>query len=107
MNFPYIPKELVNHILDFDGQIKYRKGIYVNIIHKHDTRYSVIETIMKKKKQIMKTIELRDQGFYFEFHFDAYTDIGLCYDYNFSWHDIFEICYYDFRNDFTQNRTEI
>ena len=107
MNFPYIPKELVNTICDFYGKIKYRKGEYVNIIHKHDTRYTIIEPIIKKKQEIMKNIELSSKGFYFDFHFDANVDIGLCYDYHFSWHDTFEICYFDFRNELIQIRTLI
>ncbi len=108
MSFPYIPKELVNIVLEFDGQIQFRKGQYINIIHKYDTRYNIIELVMKKKMKIIKTIEIaRDRkGFYFEFQFD-HTEIGLCYDYNFSWHDTFEICYYDFRGgwDHIQIRT--
>lgn len=109
MQFPYIPKELVNIILEFDGQIKYRKGEYVNIIHKHDTRYKVFEPVINKKLKIMKTIEIgRDgKGFYFDFQFDGLNEVGLCYDCNFSWHDTFEICYYDFRGSYghSQMRT--
>lgn len=29
-----IPKDILNIILEYDGQIKYRKGVYVNIIIK-------------------------------------------------------------------------
>lgn len=31
MNFPYIHKELVNIILEFDGRIKYRNRKYVKV----------------------------------------------------------------------------
>ena len=51
MHFPYIPKELINIILEFDGKIKYRKGEYVNIIHKHDNRYNIIEPLIFEKKE--------------------------------------------------------
>jgi len=37
----YIPKELVNIILEYDGRIKYKKGKYINIIHKLDYRYNI------------------------------------------------------------------
>jgi len=109
MAFPYIPKELVNKILEFDGRIKYRKGEYINIIHKYDPRYEIIESLINKKKKIMKMIEMSGdgKGFYFEFNFDMHDDVGLCYDYNFSWHDTFEICYYDFRTGWDQMRTVI
>lgn len=107
MTFPYIPKELVNIVLQFYGRIKYRHGNYVNIIHKHDKRYNVLEPIINKKMKIIKNTCITDNklGFYFVFSFDIDDDIGLCYDYNFSWHDTFEICYYDSRNGLQQIRT--
>lgn len=30
MTFPYLPKELINIILEYDGRIKYRNGKYMN-----------------------------------------------------------------------------
>jgi hypothetical protein len=48
---------------------------------------------------IMQNIELSDAGFYFEFSFDTYKYVGLVYDYNFSYSNKFEICYYDTRNN--------
>jgi hypothetical protein len=30
MTFPYLPKELINIILEYDGRIKYRNGKYIN-----------------------------------------------------------------------------
>lgn len=108
MIVPYIPKELVNIILDYDGRISYKKGKYFNIIHKNDFRYDIINSILSKKMEIMKKMEIRDGiRYYFEISFDIDIRIGLCYDYNFSWKDTFEICYYDFRNgsDISQIRT--
>jgi hypothetical protein len=37
--------------------------------------------------------------FYFEIGFDTCLNVGLCYDYNFSYENNFEICYYDTRNN--------
>jgi hypothetical protein len=98
MLVPYIPKELLHIILEYDGRIKYRNGKYVNIIHKHDERFLIIKPLINKKMEIIKNIELVDTSFYFEFGFDS-VNVGLVYDYNFSFINRFEICYYDFRND--------
>jgi hypothetical protein len=102
----YIPRDLVNIILEYDGRIKYRNGEYVDIIHKHDDRYKMMEPIINKKKEIIKTIQTDDLGgFYFDLIFNTLYGVGLCYDYNFSYMDTFEICYYDFRNGLEQIRT--
>jgi hypothetical protein len=106
MIVPYIPKELINIIFEYDGRIKYRKGEYINIIHKNDVRYDIIQTVIVKKKKIMEQTELgNNSSFYFEFSFDICNGVGLCYDYNFSYNNKFEICYYDTRNGWEQIRT--
>jgi hypothetical protein len=99
MNFSYIPEELLHIILAYDGRIKYKNGKYINIIHKNDERYNIITPILTKKMEIMQNIELSEEGFYFEFSFDTYNNVGLVYDYNFSYANKFEICYYDTRNN--------
>lgn len=112
----YIPKELINLILEYDGRIqyrlkydeklKYRKGTYVNIIHKNDARKNIIKPIINKKIKILKHHILFDKkdnsSFYFEFAFDADNRIGLCFDYNFSFDNKFEICYYNTRTGLEQ-----
>jgi len=104
----YIPKELINIILKYDGRINYRKGIYVNIIHKYDSRLDIINPIIIKKLQIIKNMEIQAQRFYCEFGFDKDERIGLCFDYNWSFgDDVFEICYYDLRDNLIQIRTII
>jgi hypothetical protein len=102
-----IPKELLHIILGYDGRIKYRKGNYVDIIHKNDERYSTITPILSKKIEIMKTIEFDDakKGFYFEVGFHAFNQVGIVYDYDFSYNNKFEICYYDLRDKIIQIRT--
>ena len=96
---PYIPKELVNIILDYDGRIKYKKGKYVNIIHKNDSRYNIIQGVINKKIIIFKETLIENiSNFYFAFGFNTIEGIGLCYDYNYSRPNQFEICYFDFRN---------
>jgi hypothetical protein len=99
MNILYIPKDVLHIILEYDGRIKYKNRKYTNIIHKNDERYHIITPILIKKMGIMQNIELSDAGFYFEFSFDTYKYVGLVYDYNFSYSNKFEICYYDTRNN--------
>ena len=105
MKVPYIPEDLLHIILAYDGRIKYKKGKYVNIIHKNDERYDIITPIISKKMEIMKTTEIAGSGFYFEFGFDTCRNVGLCYDYNFSFANKFEICYFDTRDGWIQIRT--
>ena len=106
MIFQYLPNDVLNIILDYDGRIKYRKGIYTDIIHKNDFRYDIIKPLIHKKQKIMENAEIDSSGgFYIEFGFDICSQVGLCYDYNFSYKDTFEICYYDTRNGWEQIRT--
>lgn len=108
--YPYIPKELLHIILAYDGRIKYRCGIYMNVLDKNDERYNTITPIIRKKIEITRNIEMDKEkgGFYFQFDFDNYANVGLVYDCNFSYPDIFEICYYDWRTgDVNQIRTYI
>jgi len=94
-----IPNEILDIILEYDGRIKYKNGQYVNIIHKKDPRYNIITPVISKKLSIMKKIEFCENGFYFEICIDICNDVGLVYDYNFSYPNKFEICYFDWRTD--------
>jgi hypothetical protein len=98
-----LPYELVNIILDYDGRIKYKYKQknhidyhkFVNVIHKYDERYNIIAPIVGKKQTIMKDTDTSpvDTSFYFEFAFENQPNLVLCYDYNWSANNIFEICY--------------
>ena len=102
-----LPYELKDYILSYDGHIKYKYKMknsidyhkFVNVIHKHDERYNTITPIIGKKQTIMKETETRpnDISFYFEFAFDNQPQLFLCYDYNWSYNNQFEICYTDMR----------
>lgn len=105
--FIQLSYELITIILEYHGRIKYKYKLknsidyhkFVNVIHKHDDRYNIIAPIIGKKQTIMKDIETRpnDTSFYFEFAFDNQPNLMLCYDYNWSSNNEFEICYTDIK----------
>ena len=112
MKTPYIPKELLDIILEYDGRIKYKNGQYVNIIHQNDERYCMIRPIISKKIKITKKQTLMDQtgssGFLFVINFNMSNSAGVLYDYIFSCKNKFEICYYNWKkNSVTQMRVSI
>lgn len=102
-----LPYELKTIILEYEGHIEYRYKRkdaidyhkFVNIIHKQDDRYNVLIPIINKKKKIMKETDTipNDTRFYFEFAFDKLSRLFLCYDYNWSYDNVFEICYTDMK----------
>ena len=105
--FKKLPYELKNIIFEYDGRIKYKykqkNAIdyhqYVNVIHKYDQRYNIITPIIHKKQQIMTDTDTSpvDNRFYFEFEFEHQPKLMLCYDYNWSADNEFEICYTDMK----------
>ena len=105
MKFEYIPKDLLHIILEYDGRIKYKNGKYINVIQKNDQRYNIIKLIISKKIKILKNIVVIGCNFYFRVGFNISNIVGLSYDYGFNNYNTFEICYYDFRNEFKQIRT--
>ena len=46
----HLPRDIINHILEFDGTIRYKNGEYINTIHPHDVRYTIISPLIKKKE---------------------------------------------------------
>lgn len=97
---PYIPNELLDLIFSFDGRIKWREGKFVNIISKKDTRRGPIENIVINKINILKTkiVKNRNNEFYFAIRFNVENLTGLCYDFNWSYLNKFEICYFNFKH---------
>jgi len=106
-NTPYIPNELLDLIFSYDGRMKWRKGNFVNIISKNDTRRSQVENIVIHKINILKTKIIMDtvkNEFYFDFQFKDQGLMGLCYDYNWAYPSKFEICFYNFNKEVIQKR---
>ena len=102
--FKKLPYELKNIILEYDGRIKYKYKNknhidyhkFVNVIHKYDNRYSIITPVIDKKKDIILNlmgVSPVGTGFFFEFAFDNQPNIILCFAYNWSYDNQFEIGY--------------
>lgn len=51
--FKDTPKDILILILNYNGTIKYRNGIYCNTINEHDYIYNLIEPIINKKINII------------------------------------------------------
>ncbi len=104
----FFNKDIVNYILEYYGRIKYVKGEYINIIHKYDERYTLLEPLITNKSIIMSNAERgeNNRDFYFEVDFSI-PGLGLVYDCGFLYGDEFEICYVDLRTSLIQIRTII
>ena len=95
-----IPFDVLNIILEYDGRIKYshKKRIYINTISKSDYRYNVVKSYINKKQNIIQNIEKKGSEFYIDICFEN-KNIGLVYDFNWSYKNKFEICYYNLKNN--------
>jgi hypothetical protein len=76
----YIPKEIINLILEYDGRIKYSKGKYINIIDKNDKRYNIIQFVINNKNKLIEKIALNYSSFYFYSNLIINETAGLFFD---------------------------
>jgi hypothetical protein len=67
-----IPFDVLNLILEYDGRIKYihKEGIYVNMISKNDYRYNIINSEMKEKVNLIRSLSIGNNGL--KFYIDIY-----------------------------------
>lgn len=61
-----VSSDILNMILEYDGRIVKRNGIYMNRIHKQDERYEIIKNIPQKKYYKMTYIEQCETFVYFK-----------------------------------------
>lgn len=53
----YIPRELLHIILNYDGKISYRSGIYMNQIPRNEKRDKLLNKIPIKKYKIQEKLQ--------------------------------------------------
>jgi dTDP-D-glucose 4,6-dehydratase len=74
-----LPFDVLNIILQYDGRIKYSHKYhrYVNIIHKHDYRYNIVETKMKDKINLIQNLNIGNNGL--KYYIDVYYKNDIVY----------------------------
>jgi hypothetical protein len=78
----YLPFDVLNLILNYDGRIKYihKTCIYVNIISKNDYRYNIINSKMNSKINLIKNLTIGNNRL--QFYVDIYyknSELGLIF----------------------------
>jgi len=55
IHIPYLPFDVLNKILQYDGRIKYshKQRVYINIISPNDYRYDILQPKINKKLNII------------------------------------------------------
>ena len=96
-----IPTDIVHIILEYDGQIRHRTGKYINAIPLTDARRNMLDVIIMKKLEILANAEVDGATFFYEVIFENEPWMGLYYDCRWSQSDVFEICFYSYKNNKT------
>ncbi len=87
-----LPIDVIHIILKYTGKVLYRDGKYININKLGPIVQPDIEKVYRPRKMEMSP----DGGWYYQINFENQGKYrhGLCYDYNFSWSNTFEVCYF-------------
>lgn len=99
MDMYYLPREIVDIILEYDGRIKYKNGVYTNVISKNDIRYPCMDVFIRRKIVIFKKIkyDFIKNRFFFTIEFESMPKMGLIYDCHFTNVNSFTIHFYNYR----------
>jgi len=94
----YLPRDILHIILEYDGRIKYRNGMYINSIAKNDDRYRSIDIFIRKKIDICRNIDFDSirNRFFFYVEFEQMPNMGLVYDYNYTYSNKLDIRFYHY-----------
>ena len=84
--FNKLPIDIVNRVLEYDGSIKYRFGVYMDQINVHDEKYDNLKEITNNKYNITNTIKMYyglKNPYYMEvyIHNKDNMKFGVIYDY--------------------------
>ncbi len=78
----FLPFDVLNLILQYDGRIKYihGRGIYVNVFSKLDSRYNIVQLLSNNKLDIIDTLShgLNGLPFYVDVRYKD-SEIGLVF----------------------------
>ena len=75
-NAKYLPQEIINIILQYDGRITYRHGVYIDKIDKDDIRY----TKLKRKSLFKLEYNLLPNFYYASIPLNYKFNIAIDYD---------------------------
>jgi dTDP-D-glucose 4,6-dehydratase len=80
MPITYLPFDVLNIILEYDGRIKYshKYRIYVNVISKNDFRYNIVDPKINNKIVLIQNFNIGNNGL--KFYVDIYyknSELGL------------------------------
>jgi hypothetical protein len=73
----YLPFDILNIILQYDGRIKYlhKKRRYIDVISKYDYRYNIIEKKINNQINLIKSLNIGNNGFNYYIHIYYKNDI--------------------------------